>query len=62
MNFTTKIDKMIDDAVTKHEVGKERLTPSILVLALTDPSFMEKAAQYSRYMDKGQVAMEKLGR
>jgi hypothetical protein len=62
MTHTTKVDQMIQDAVSKHKVGKESLTVSILVLALTDAAFVERAAALSRYMDqRGQQALEKLG-
>ena len=60
MNFTTRIDQLIEDAVTKHKVKKESLTLSVLILGLTDPQFMDRAANFSRYLGQdGQLALDK---
>lgn len=61
VNLHKKTEDLINQLAKAHNVKKEALVNSLLVLALTDPAFVEKAIQFNKYMgNRGQVDLDNL--
>lgn len=61
VNLPTKTEQMIDALAQQRGISKEGLVNSLLLLALIDQSFVERAVRLNDYMgNRGQVGLNHL--
>lgn len=58
LHVSTRVNGLLEEKSRQFGIGKENLTHSILVLALTDPAFLQRAIHFGREYLDGQDAEE----